>query len=244
MLKKLVLHFFLFLSFLPASSYATDQLLEALQKGMPGVEIGKPTATPIKGIYQVKIGSKFTYVNENGKFAFVGNLIDLGSGINLTAQAEAVEIKALLKTFPENDMIFFKAEGEEKRMITVFTDTSCPYCRKLHEEVPQLQQSGVSVRYIPFARGMQKGPGYGQMKSVWCAENREHAMDVASGVTKEKLQKKDCDVDNVLAAGHALGQQAGVQGTPTIFLADGSRVGGYLPAPKLLEKLSLAKPAK
>ena len=37
-----------------------------------------------------------------------GNQAPLGSGINLTAQAEAVEIKALLKTFPENDMIFFK----------------------------------------------------------------------------------------------------------------------------------------
>lgn len=244
MFKKLVLHSLLLLSFLPSLSYAADPLLDALQKLMPGVEIGKPAATPINDIYQVKIGNKFAYVTKNGKFALVGNLIDLNNGINLTEQAEAVENSALLKSFPEKDMIFFKAEGEEKGMITVFSDTSCPYCRKLHEEVPRLQQSGVSVRYIPFARGMQKGPGYGQMKSVWCAEDRVHAMDVASGVTKEKLQKKDCDVDNVLAAGYALGQQAGVQGTPTIFLADGSRIGGYLPAAKLLEKLSLVEPAK
>lgn len=244
MLKTIVLPALIALSFLPATSHAADLLLDNLQKHMPGVEIGKPEATPIKGIYQVKIGSKFTYITEDGKFAFVGNLLDLGNGINLTEQAEAVEVKALLKTFPENDMIFFKAEGEEKRVITVFSDTSCPYCRKLHQEVPQLQKSGVSVRYIPFARGMQKGPGYGQMKSVWCAENRIHAMNAASGVIKEKLQKKDCDVDNILAAGYALGQRAGVQGTPTIFLADGSRVGGYVPAAKLLEKLSLSEPAK
>ena len=36
----------------------------------------------------------------------------------------------------------------------------------------------------------------------------------------------------------ALGQKLRISGTPTIFLADGSRIGGYLPAAELEKAMS------
>nr|HQU89146.1 thioredoxin fold domain-containing protein [Denitromonas sp.] len=42
----------------------------------------------------------------------------------------------------------------------------------------------------------------------------------------------DCDT-SAIERNVALGQKLRVSGTPTIFLADGSRIGGFLPAAQL-----------
>ena len=227
--------------FFPGLSSAADPLTDRLRKLMPGVKIGTLTETPVKEIYQVKIGGQYAYLTADGNYVFVGNLVDLKNGISLTEQAQAKENVPLIKTFPEKDMIIFRAEGDEKGVITVFSDTSCPYCKKLHQEVPKLQQAGISVRYIPFPRGMERGPGYREMKSVWCSDDRIRAMNIANGTIKAKLEEKDCDIDNVIRAGYELGNNVGVRGTPAIYLANGIKAGGYLPAATIFDKFSSQK---
>ena len=65
----------------------------------------------------------------------------------------------LLESFPAEDMVVYPAEGDEKASLKVFTDTTCPFCRRLHQEVPELQAAGVAVRYLPFPRSGPDGPG-------------------------------------------------------------------------------------
>ena len=45
-------------------------------------------------------------------------------------------------------MVVFDSIAERKASITVFTDIDCGFCRKLHQEVPSLNQMGVAVRYL------------------------------------------------------------------------------------------------
>ena len=49
-------------------------------------------------------------------------------------------------------MIVYKAPNE-KHSITVFTDISCGYCRKLHRELNDLLDAGITVKYLAFPRG-------------------------------------------------------------------------------------------
>jgi len=221
-----------------SNNTTADPRIANLQKLLPDSTISTPEKTPLKGIYQVKIGGKFAYVTEDGGYALIGNLLDLKNGINLTQQAQARENIPLLKSFPEKDVIIFKAEGKEKAAISVFTDTSCPFCKKFHKEVPQLQKAGVSVRYLPFPRGMDKGPGYKDMLSVWCSKDRNKAMNIAMGVSSGKLGNGNCGADKVFRAGFELGRKAGVKGTPAIYLPNGSLIGGYVPAQKIIESLT------
>ncbi len=212
-----------------------------LQKLLPGRTISTPEKTPVNGIYRVRIGNKFAYVTEDGEYALVGNLLDLKNGINLTQQAQARENIPLLRSFPEKELIIFRAEGKEKATISVFSDTSCPFCKKFHREVPQLQKAGVSVRYIPFPRGLDKGPGYKDMLSVWCSVDRNRAINIAMGISKGKLENRNCGADKVLRAGFELGKRLGVQGTPTLYLSDGSSIRGYVTAQKIIESLTRKK---
>ncbi|RMG34927.1 MAG: hypothetical protein D6720_08245 [Gammaproteobacteria bacterium] len=219
----------------PAKEKADDQLrfLRRLAGDKP---IGKPAPSPVKGIDQVTLDANTLYITQDGQYAFVGNLIDLKSGRNLTAEAQKKVARKLLDAFGDANKVIFRAKGKEKAVIDVLTDTSCPYCRKLHAEVPKLQQAGVTVRYIPYPRGGAQGPGYDGLRRVWCAADPAHAM-TEEILGQEGKGRTNCSRAALVDEGYRLGNRLGIQGTPTIFLPDGTKIGGYLPADQLLERV-------
>ena len=56
--------------------------------------------------------------------------------------------------------------------------------------------------------------------------------DAKSG---RRVEPRTCD--NPVAAHYALGQRAGLTGTPMIIAADGTQMPGYMPPDQLLEAL-------
>jgi thiol:disulfide interchange protein DsbC len=55
---------------------------------------------------------------------------------------------------------------------------------------------------------------------------------------REDIPKKEC-ANNPVANQFALGEQLGVNGTPAIFLADGTLVPGYVPPEELAKRLGI-----
>ncbi len=222
------------------SDKAPSPITAKLRQAIPTAAIGEPEATPLAGIHQVKLGKRYAYLSEDGRFALVGDLLDLEKGINLTEIRRSRDNSGLLAAFPEKDMVVYPATGVEQARITVFTDPSCPYCRKLHKEIPQLQQAGVTVRYIAYPRAGTASPVAQTMRSVWCAKDRRQAMDAAKSVGLGELGDASCAEGKAVDAGYRLSQQMGLTGTPAIVLPDGSIQPGYMPAPRLLARLGLA----
>jgi len=137
----------------PVASRSSDDVVTSrLRQRLPSANIGKPENTPVSEIFQVKLGSGYAYVTKDGRYAFVGDLVDLETGVNLTDTMRNSDTLSLVADFADQAMVIYPAEGKEKARIRVFTDVSCPYCRKLHQEVPTLQSAGVTVAYIAFAR--------------------------------------------------------------------------------------------
>ena len=212
----------------------SNPLTQLLRQRLRGVEVGEPEETSVKGLYQAKVGADFAYLFEQGRYALVGDLIDLKTGKNITELAKGKDKLNLLQSFPETDMVIYPAKGKTQQTITILTDTDCPFCRKLHKEVPALQEAGIKVRYIPFPRGGKLGSGYAGLKSVWCAKDRNTAMDIAKGITPGKLGKENCDAAAAVDRGYELGVKVGLRGTPAIILENGLMVEGYMPSNKLI----------
>lgn len=212
----------------------------ALRHLVPEREIGPAEPSPVPGIFQLRIGPERIYLTRDGIYAFTGDLLDLRTGENLTERRRGDERLTLLEDLREEDLALFPAEGEEKARLLVFTDVTCPFCRKLHREVPDLQQAGVSVGYIPFPRGGPAGKGAAELRSVWCAPDRGNAFDIALGVTGGDLGDGTCEAGDLVESGYRLGVRLGVRGTPTIVLPNGSVVGGYANAGALLGRLGLS----
>ena len=51
---------------------------------------------------------------------------------NITKNRNNVKREGLMSSLDNKDLVVFKAKGEEKSVINVFTDIDCGYCRKLH----------------------------------------------------------------------------------------------------------------
>jgi len=119
--------------------------------------------------------------------------------------------------------------------VQVFTDSTCPYCSRLHEQVSELNKQGVEVRYLAFPRQGLQGKGFNDLVNIWCADNQQQAMtDAKAG---KNLPAKQCD--NPIAEQYELGRRLGVQGTPAIFLPDGRLIPGFVPAERLISELGL-----
>jgi thiol:disulfide interchange protein DsbC len=168
----------------------------------------------------------------------IGDLVDLKLARNLTELSRREMIVKALADFGDDKMIVFPADDEELAVLNVFTDTSCGYCQKLHDEVKYLQEAGISVHYYPYPRGGARGPGYGDLRKVWCADDPLEAMSVAKGTSSGSLPGTgDCQAAAYVDEGYALGNQLGVTGTPALFSSDGTRFNGYVPYQELIPQL-------
>ena len=207
---------------------AIRQALKSLDANLPIEAIAE---SPMSGIYQVQLeGGRQLYTSADGQFLIQGYLFQVkdGKAVNLTEIEESRAVAKQINAIPAKEMVVF-APKAPKTHITVFTDTDCGYCQKLHSEVPELNRLGVEVRYVAFPRQGPNSPAAKELASVWCSKDRQAAMNLAK--TRQAVPEADCD--NPVAKQYQLGQMIGVNGTPAIVLANGKMIPGYQPAPQL-----------
>ncbi len=191
--------------------------------------------SPMQGVYQVTLGDRVMFVSKTGNHLLLGDVYDTDRKISLSDEIQQQQALGVIDAMDEKDMIVFSPE-QTKRTITVYTDVDCPYCRKLHKEVPALVENGVKVRYLWYPRSGVNTPSYDKAVSIWCADDQQTAMNDAK--LNDKIVAAKCD-PNPVASQYASGQKVGVRGTPTIVLDDGTVIGGYLPAANLLSNLGI-----
>lgn len=241
MYNKVVRFSLLLLLLVIAQSAAADkltQLQQSLQKLNPGIQIVELKPTPVSGFNEVLLNSgDLLYISDSGEYLFAGNLLALtDSGLqDLTEQSRTQRRGQVIQKLPASEQVVFPAIGETRALVQIFTDITCPYCVRLHEQVPELNRQGVEVRYLAFPRQGPAGEGYQQLVNVWCAENTRQAMNDAKA--GKRVPVRQCD--NPVQAQYDLGRSLGIQGTPAIVLPDGRLIPGFVPAERLISELGL-----
>ena len=216
-----------------------ERILANLKQARSDFEYSEVKATPIAGLYEVRVLSGPTlYVAEDGKFLIAGDLygIDKDRFVDVQEQSRAKERAVIMAKLDKKDEIVFSPKGETKAYLHVFTDVDCGYCQKLHREVPQLNAMGIEVRYLAYPRAGLDSESYLKIATAWCSD------DPKTTLTKMKLgEQVDINVcsDNPVAAQYLLGNQVGVRGTPALVLADGTMLPGYVPAAELAKILGV-----
>jgi thiol:disulfide interchange protein DsbC len=217
----------------PAGAAGSDTLIRlAVAKAVPGVTISSIRPAPIAGFKEVALSGRVVYVSDDGKHLFQGTLIRLDDRANLTEASEAVLRRGILAAVGKDRRIVFPAKVQ-KHKLTVFTDIDCAYCRKLHSEIAQINAQGITVEYLFFPRAGLHSESYDKAVSVWCSADRNQALTDAK--LDKPLKPRTCA--NPVAAEYELGQKVGVDGTPALYLDDGTQIGGYVPPDELLQRI-------
>ena len=199
--------------------------------------------TELPGFYEVVLdGMQSLFVSRNGEHFLTGDLYRVaqaGGGIyivNVSEESRNVRRKELIDAVDESEMVVFApADNNIKATVNVFTDIDCGYCRKLHQEVPELNRLGIAVRYLAYPRAGVPSRSYDKIVSAWCADNPQEALTLAKA--GKDIESHECE--NPVAAQYRLGQELGVTGTPALVTDDGTLIPGYMPAERLAQELGV-----
>lgn len=219
---------------------ANNRLKETLAKNLQAAgikaEVTNVRATEVPNLYWITLkDTSSVYATQDGKYIFQGDLVRLDKGTmhNISEDLQSADTKALLAAVDPTTLITYKATTPAtKAVVYVFTDASCPYCHKLHEQMAEINAKGIEVHYLAWPRGEQFLP---LMNAIWCSEDRAAAFDTAiKGLPVNAPQCKNAVMNH-----QRLGAQIGVNGTPAIYGQDGKYLGGYMTANQLAQHLGL-----
>jgi len=218
----------------PAASADTPEarVRESLARIAPGQEIAYVGAAPFAGFREVLFAGQVAYVSDDGRYFLQAQPFDLEQRQPATSPGLMEYRRKALAAVPAAERIVF-APANPVHTITVFTDVECGYCRRMHQEIAEYNRQGIAVEYLAFPRMGLGSEDFRTMISVWCAPDRKQALTRAkSGAAVEQRQ-----CTSPVAMHYDLGQRIGVSGTPAVFAADGTQLGGYMPPAQLRQAL-------
>ena len=210
----------------------TDKLKATLQARLPDLQIKSITKAPVAGLYEVNVGAQLIYSDANGDYVFVGDLLDTKAHANLT-EARLAEInKVDFASLPLANAVKV-VKGNGSRKIAVFSDPNCPYCKQLEASLKSID----NVTVYTFLYPVLSDDSTAKAKAIWCSADRAKTWEAWMLERRAPSGTGSCDtsaIDKNLALGHAMN----VEGTPTVFLADGRRLPGAVPADRLDKEMA------
>lgn len=200
-----------------ANAQPITPVRQAMARMAPQMTIDDITPAPLPGFQQVTSGGQIIYISDDGRYALTGSIYDTEQSRDLTERALAgVRSKVLAGIPADKRLRYAPKDGEVRHEVTVFTDIDCPYCRVLHEQLPEYLVHGIAIDYVFFPLTIHPGADQ-KAVAVWCSRDRHSAYDAA--MAGEDPGQARCP--NPVAETAAIARAMGLNGTPTMLDSNG-----------------------
>ena len=223
MLKKIVL---LCLLFICGAALADEASVKKLVETKLGNPVRSVTKTPYSGLYEVFDDKLLYYTDEKVSFMIYGMIINTETNQNVT-EARMRKLSALdVKLLPPLDMAIKRVKGDGKRVLRVFSDPMCPFCKKLESELERVNNVTIYIYPYPLEA---KFPGTTVLaKSIWCSGDSAKAWEGWMLKGTRPVEKTDCA--NPVADIVGFATRVKFTGTPTLVFDDGAVVPQFVGA--------------
>ena len=215
------------------SSFADEAAVKKAMEefiGGPGVET--VTKTRYGELYEVLLrGGDIVYTDEKVSFLVDGRIIDTESRSDIT-QARKNELSSIDVSLLPLEQAIKRVQGDGERIIVSFEDPNCIYCKRLAQDLATMD----NVTLYTFLYPVLGESSENKARNIWCAEDSAKVWEEWMLDGREPPEVS-CD-SSVVDANLAVGKQLRVVGTPTMFLANGRRIGGYKTADQLEQDLA------
>lgn len=230
-MKKVFLMLPLMLGLSLNATADTDQVKRALEDrlkstsaGDPGLHLETVSPTAIPGIYEVVTADhKILYSDSTGHYLITGHLIDTQDLRDITAD-RLDQVTAVAFSKLPFSLAIQEVRGNGARKLAIFSDTDCPFCRRLENDIHALTDVTIYTFLYPIASLHPNA--YEHSRRIWCSENRLNAWR-SYWVDNKVSDPGRCDV-SALSEIQTLGHKLGVDATPTLIFESGRMVPGSI----------------
>ena len=210
-----------------AAPSESEALMTALRQHYPATTFTSIAPSPVKGIYEVVMGRKIAYTDKAGRYFMYGSLVDMKTNDDLTAAHSEELTRVDVRKLPIQDAIV-RVNGQGRRVIYVFSDPDCPFCRRLEPELDKLDDVTFYIFLYPLEQLHSDAARKAQ--AIWCQGDEKTRGELWHRVVLGVADIATSECDNPVKRNLALGGSLGIQGTPTLIAADGRTLPGMLPA--------------
>jgi thiol:disulfide interchange protein DsbC len=205
-------------------------LQEAIVKTTGGIVTpDEIRATPVQGLYEVRVGKELLYVDTSGRYVLLqGHLIDLQSRNDLTQTRLDAMNAFRFKDLPLQHAVKI-VRGKGTKVVALFEDPECGFCKRVHQLLES--QPDVTIYAFPYPSQASRS----RAETALCAKDKARAWNGLM-TRGEEAGPGGCatPIDAVLDWGRA----HGIHSTPALYFADGSRLDGAPPPHELLDRLN------
>ncbi len=193
------------------------------------------TKTPYLGLYEVYVDGQIVYTDDKVSAVLLGSLIDGKTMKNVTDE-RMQKLTAIKFSDLPLPLAVKQVRGDGKRVFATFEDPNCGYCKKMAKEIAKLD----NVTIYTFLYPILSPDSLEKSNQIWCAADKAKAWYDWMVDGKTPAGKGDCDTTAVKKT-IELGRKLAINGTPTVFFADGERIPGAIPLAKIEQKLTQAQ---
>ncbi|MCM8610628.1 DsbC family protein [Accumulibacter sp.] len=202
-------------------------------------KLGRPltslTRTPYLGLYEAYADGQIFYTDDKVSVIVAGGALIDGKSMKNVTEERLQKLSAIKFSELPLALAVKQVRGDGKRVFATFEDPNCGYCKKLAKDLAKLD----NVTIYTFLYPILSPDSLDKSNRIWCAADRAKAWNDWMVDGKAPGGKGDCDTTAVKKT-IELGRKLAINGTPTIFFADGERIPGAVPLARIEEKLAQA----
>jgi thiol:disulfide interchange protein DsbC len=187
------------------------------------------------GLYEVLVRGELYYVDPAVTVVIMGRMFDPRTREDLTQKRLDSALKVDFKSLPF-DRAVKTVRGNGSRVLVTFEDPNCPYCKRLWQSMAALN----NVTIYTFLYPILSPDSQEKSKAIWCSKDRAAAWDEYM-VQGKAPAPAPADCKTPLEQNLALGRDYGINGTPTIIFADGTRGAGAMPIEAIEQRFATSK---
>ena len=223
------------LCLLPLPALADEATIRrVLDSKLAGAKIEGIQPAPVPGLYEVRYraaeGVGIIYTDANASYIFHGKIYETRSDRDLTNERLRKLNAIKFESLPLAQAVKVQ-RGNGKRVMAMFSDPYCPYCKQFEKTLQQVDDITIYVFMYPIIHPELAD----HSKAVWCSSDRSKAWLDLALFGKPSIVSAGCDTP--LEKNRELGRTLGINSTPTMILPNGERVSGVVQARDLREML-------
>jgi thiol:disulfide interchange protein DsbC len=200
---------------------------ETIRKALPNTKIDSVAVSVIPGLVEIVAGDNVLYSDPSGQYLVVGNIYDMHTATDLTAELKRSGSSVEWSSLPLATAIHYPGTGSQK--LAIFFDPDCPWCKRLYQQLSTLKDVDLYLVMYPI-EGLHPDAKQ-KTAAILCApEPRQALSQVMSGQALPPVTDHAC-LDKATTSFKAVKTFAtahNIHGTPTLISGDGRIRPGFL----------------